>query len=120
MPKISNKTKLEAVKKWLQENNIEYVEKHESKFGVTIDLKIPSLMIAVFVSNDDKEWEEYIYNKESDKIRTSRFAFKLHWIYKPFFIRESETKAFVLEKIQDCCINRMLYKQKKWQKENSK
>lgn len=109
MPKVSNEKKLEAVKEWLRENNIEFIENYESGFKVTMDLKIPSLMIAVFLSNDDRNREEYIYWKRG------KYKQRFHWKYGLLFIRESETKEFVLEKLQNCCYRRMLRLQREWQ-----
>lgn len=110
MAKISNEKKLEAVKDWLRENNVDFIENYQSKFGVQMAVKIPSLMIAVFLSDGDREKESRIYFAGP---RGCRLCFK----YKPFFIRESETKAFVLEKIQNCCFDRMVYLQRKFEKE---
>ena len=109
MPRISNQKKLEAVKQWLSENGINYIENHKSGFGVTIDLKIPSLMIAVFLSDGN-------LGKETEIFNARKKFWPLHWTYQPFFIRESETKEFVIEKIQNCCYNRMVYMQRKWEK----
>lgn len=110
MAKISNERKLECVKEWLKENNIAYVENYQSGFGVTMDVKIPSLMIAIFLSDGVREKESKIYF-------AGRKGCRLCFKYKPFFIRESETKAFVLEKIQNCCFDRMVYLQRKFEKE---
>ena len=117
MAKMTNEQKLEALKGWLKENNIGFIENYKSNFGVTMDLKIPSLMIAVFLSKTEKrsEWEESIYHAKLKKGRT-----ELHWKYRPFFIRESETKAFVLEKIQNCCFECMVKMQRKFEKEQKK
>lgn len=114
---MTNEKKLEALKGWLEENNIEYVENYKSHFGVTIDVKIPSLMIAVFLSDTDakSEWENRIFHAKLADGKT-----KLHWIYKPFFVRECETKAFVLEKIQNCCFECIVKMQKKFEKEQEK
>ena len=113
MTKVTNEQKLKALKNWLKENNIEYIENHESRFGVKIDVKIPNLKIAIFLSDGDKEKENAIYNSMSGKC-------KLYQIYKPFFVRESETKAFVLEKIQNCCFDRMVWLQKQFEKKHKK
>lgn len=117
MAKVSNEKKLEAVKNWLRENNIGFIENHESGFGVTIDLKIPSLMIAVFLSDTEprSEWE-------GNLIRSKKKGgkWRLSWKYKPFFIRECETQAFVLEKLQNCCFDRMMYMQKKFMEKQEK
>ena len=117
MAKVSNEKKLEALKDWLKENNIKYVEKHKSQFGVIIDLKIPSLMIAVFLSDTEplSEWERSIFHAKNKKGN-----FELHCLYKPFFVRECETLGFVIEKIQNCCFDRMVWMQKRWQKKQEK
>lgn len=113
MAKVSNEEKLSAVKDWLRENNIEFVENYKSSFGVMIDVKIPSLMIAVFMSNGNSEVETSIYYSNSKRAR-------LYWMYRPFFIRSSETKEFVLEKIQNCCYDRMMAIQRKMEREQQK
>lgn len=104
MAKVSNEKKLEALKNWLSENNIAFNENHTTKAGLSIDLWVPSLFIAVHVSDE---------NDEKFYVKTCKWC-------KPFFIRESETKAFVLEKIQNCAYDQMLLLQKKWQQKNAK
>lgn len=104
MARVSNEKKLEAVKGWLKENNVKYVEEHVTKAGLKIDLWLPSLFIAIHVGEDGTD---FFYKK------TCKWC-------KPFFIRESETQAFVLEKIQNCAYDQMLYMQKKWQAEQKK
>lgn len=111
MAKITQEKKYEALKEWLTANNLKYVENHESQYGVTIDLKVLDLNIAVWISNGDREWEQ------------ARFAATVdhkHWLhqhYAPFFIRPTETKAFTLEKIANCCRDRMIWLQKKYMRE---
>lgn len=100
MAKVSNEKKLEALKSWLKENNVKFVENHKTKVGLEIDLWCPELYIAIHVSDEN---DNLFYKK------TRKWA-------KPFFIRESETQAFVLEKIQNCCYDQMMYLQRKWQK----
>jgi len=112
MAKITNEQKLDALKAWLKENNIAFIENYESRFGITMDLKLPDLMIAVFLS-DDKDREEEIYNLGKER-------HKMRFTYKPFFIRESETKEFILEKIQNCCFERMVWLQRRFEKANNK
>ena len=104
MAKVSNEKKLEAMKKWLGENGIAFEENYAANKKLRIDLWIPSLKIAVHVGADESNM---FFNK------TKKWA-------KPFFIRESETQAFVLEKIQNCCYDQMMAIQKKWQKEHEK
>lgn len=103
MAKISNESKLEAVKEWLTKNGIKYVENHMTTAKLNIDLWIPSLFIAIHVGDDD-----------------GKFYKKTRKWCKPFFIRESETKKFVLEKLQNCCYDAMVAMQKKFEKENKK
>lgn len=104
MAKITNEQKLEAVKTWLTENNIEFKENHLTRVGLKIDLWVPKLFIAIHI--DDAESNAF-YKK----------TFK--WC-KPFFIRDSETKAFVLEKLQNCCYDQMLRMQKLFEKKQNK
>ena len=55
MPKISNEKKLQFLKDWLTENDVPFVEDYHSRtFGVTMNLKIKGLRIAVFLSNGNK------------------------------------------------------------------
>lgn len=109
---MTNEEKLEALKAFLKENNVRFVENHVSKFGVTMDLKLPDLMIAVFLS-DDKIFEEDVYNVGIGK-------HKMRFVYKPFFIRESESLDFIIEKMQNCIVERMVLMQKRWEKKNGK
>ena len=100
MAKVTNEKKLEALKGWLRENNVEFEENHVTKAGLHIDVWIPSLMIAVHLGDDD-----------------GKFYKKTCCWCKPFFIRETETLGFVLEKIQNCCFNQMVAMQNRWQKQ---
>lgn len=107
MPKITNKQKLEAIKEWLKENGIDYKENVvKKKTGLQIDLWVQKLLIAFHI--DDENSQEFYKN-----------TFK--WC-KPFFIRESETKEFIIEKLQNCCFEQMVRLQKKFEKnqENKK
>ena len=113
MAKVTNEKKLEAVKGWLRDNNIEFIEDYYSGFGVRMAVKIPSLMIAIFLSDGDKINESKIYF-------AGRKGHRLCFKYKPFFIRESETKAFELEKIRNCCFDRMVWMQRRFEKEQNK
>lgn len=113
--KVSNEKKLEAVKKFLTENNFDFYEKHYSKtYDLTMDLKIKNLRIAVFLSKG-KEYEDKVY-----RTRSVRKKIGLSALYKPFFIRESESQKFVLEKMQNCLYDRMLVMQKLWMKKHKK
>ena len=111
MEKVTNRQKLEVLKDWLKENNIKYIENHMSKFGFNIDVKIPSLRIAVFLSKG-KEMEDAVYNAKNGRMKLKR-------TYRPFFIRERETKDFIIEKISNCCFDQMVYLQRKFEESHS-
>lgn len=104
MAKMTNEQKLEAVKNWLTENNIEFTENYVTKTKLRIDLWLPKLYIAIHLDDD---YSERFYKK------TFRWC-------KPFFIRDSETKAFVMEKIQNCCYDQMLRMQKIFERKQNK
>ena len=104
MAKVSNKVKLDAVKEWLTSNNIEYAESYVTRTTkLAIDLWIPSLFIAIHVGDDDGTFYKKTYK----------------WC-KPFFIRDNETKKFVLEKIRNCCFDQMVFMQRKFEKKSGK
>ena len=112
MAKISNEEKLKAIKDFLRENNVDFVENFHSKnYDLDMALGIKSLMIAVFLSDDDKNYEENIYTKMA---KDGKHPF--YTTYRPFFIRKSETKKFVFEKMRNCIVERMMMLQRKWQK----
>lgn len=93
---MTNKEKLEALKAFLSENNLDYEDNYKAKVA-DIDLLVTKHSIAVHLS--DKHDQEF-FNKT-----------KYH--YKPFFIRDEETVDFILEKMQNCIIDRMQKQQKK-------
>lgn len=98
MEKVSNEKKLESVKNWLKKNKVEFVENHKSHRGLLIDLWIPKLFIAIHVGDDQDFYE-----------KTFRWS-------RPFFIREEESLEFVIEKLENCCYERMMFMQRLWQK----
>lgn len=104
MAEVSNEKKLEAVKSWLTENNIVFKENHVTRVGLQISLWVPKLFIAIHVGDDP----DSMFYKKTYK-----------WCH-PFYIRSSETLEFVLEKLQNCCYDQMVFLQKKWQRENEK
>ena len=110
---MTNKEKLKALKAFLKENNVKYIENYQSAFGVKMDLVLKELRIAVFVSDDNKDKENAIYNAGSGKMN-------MRWIYKPFFVRESESIEFIKEKMQNCVVDRMMWLQTCWEKKNRK
>lgn len=104
MKEITNDEKVAALKKWLKENNVEFKENYKTKAGVEIDLWLPKLFIAVHVGDDPE----------------SKFYRNTFMWCKPFFVRESESKEFVLEKIQNCCYDQMMWLQKRFERNNKK
>lgn len=114
---MTNEEKLEELKKFLKENNIKYFENHYSKaFRLKIDLQLWDLKIAVFLSDGDWEKETSVV----EKVSLYGKDVMLKNIYNPFFIRESESVEFVIEKMQNCIIKRMTYLQKCWNKKHKK
>ena len=112
MAKISNEEKLKALRNFLNENKIPFINNYHSKtFNVDMAIKVKKLRIAVFISNDDKEFEDSMVFAKS-----SYSGAPLRNVYNPFFIRKSDTKKFVLEKMQNCIVKRMMMLQRKWQK----
>ena len=102
---MTNKEKLEALKAFLTENNVKFVENHFSKTNkLTFDVLIKDLRIAVHLSDENDQ----------------TFYQKIYKYYKPFFIRESETVDFVLEKMQNCVYDRMMLMQRRMEKKNRK
>ena len=102
---MTNQEKLEKLKEWLEENNIPFVENYTSKSrGVTFDLRVKKPLIGVCISSErDREIFE-----------------KVKRVYAPFFIRESETAEFVIEKMQNCIVNKMMQAQRELEKKNKR
>lgn len=95
MPKLTNEKKLEVIKDFLKENKIPYEENHASRrCGVMIPLAVKKHRIAVRIG-DSQEFFEKTKGK-----------------YYPIFIRDEDTKAVVLEKIQNTIIKSMRNQQK--------
>ena len=102
---MTNKEKLEALKAFLIENKIEFVENYRSRTKhMVFDLRIGSPLIAVIISN----------NLEHETYRKIRKG------YTPFLIRDNETVEFVIEKMKNCIVDRMLLEQKRMEKEAKK
>ena len=90
MPKLTPKTKLEAMKEWLKENNIPYKEDYKCKAtGVCAPLVVPKHRIIVNIGDDQE------------------FFLKVRHRYFPIFIRPEDNKAKVLEKLQNTIIKSM-------------
>lgn len=102
MPKISNEKKLQVIKDFLTENNIHYTENHKSKLcGITIPLAVKKYKVAIHVGDSDS-----FYQATRGK-------------YYPIFIRDEDTKAKVLEKIQNTIIKSMTNYQNVLNKRNN-
>ena len=108
---MTNKEKLEALKAFLKENDVKFIENHRSNFGVTMDLKLPDLMIAVFLSDGKNEGPIF---------ESGNGHYKMKYFYKPFFIRETETVDFVIEKMKNSITDQMLKAQQRFEKEERK
>lgn len=94
MAKISNEQKLEVIKDFLSENNIPFEENYVSKrCGVTIPLAVKKHRIAIRIGDSQ---EFYLATRGK---------------YYPIFIRNEDTKAKVLEKIQNTIIKSMTIQQ---------
>ena len=84
--------KITKIKDFLRKYNIRYLEEHESKrCGVNIPLVIPSLRIAILQG-------ESLYKSVS-------------WNYGVIVLRDEESWAFTLEKLQNKLVKEMRRKQ---------
>lgn len=112
MPKITNEEKLKALRNFLNKNKIPFINNYHSKtFNVDMAIKVKKLRIAVFLSDGDKDYEMSLIFAPSGYNGSP-----LRNTYNPFFIRKSDTKKFVLEKMQNCIAKRMMMLQRRWQK----
>lgn len=103
MPKITNEQKLDAIKAFLSENAIAFKENYRSKWcGIVIPLAVMEHRIAVRIG-DSQEF----YEKTKGK-------------YYPIFIRGNDTKAKVIEKIQNTIIKSMMNRQKELNKKQGR
>jgi len=102
---MTNKEKLEALKAFLVENKVEFVENYKSRSKhVVFDLRIGSPRIAVLISNN-------LDNETYRKIRKG---------YAPFLIRDNETVEFIIEKMKNCIVDGMMLEQKRMERETRK
>ena len=109
---MTKEEKLKALKMFLNENKIPFINNYHSKtFNVDMAIKVKKLRIAVFISTGDKEFEESMVFAPN-----THNGAPLRNVYNPFFIRESDTTEFVLEKMQNCIVSRMMMLQRQWQK----
>ena len=102
---MTKQEKLEKLKGWLKDNNIPFEENHKSRStGFTFDLRVKKPLIAVCISSE----------------KDNEIFHRIKRTYAPFFIRESETADFVIEKMQNCIYDRMMLMQRKMEKANRK
>ena len=110
---MTNQEKLEELKKFLQENGLKFFENYNSRtFGIRMNLKVRKLRIAVFISDGDTQHENALVYATK---RNRKYYFAR--VYNPFFIRDSDSMEFVIEKMQNTIIKRMMQAQKRWQRE---
>lgn len=91
------KAKMDVLVNFLTENRIPYFTTYKGNVKVNPDLYIAEHKIMVKISE----------GKEKDDM----FFHKVKYRYHPLFIRETETKEFVLEKMQNLIIDIMKKKQ---------
>ena len=102
---MTNEEKLEKLKEWLKDNNVPFKENYESRSqGIRFDLRVEKLLIAVIISSE----------------RDNEIFHRIKRTYAPFFIRESESPEFIIEKMQNCIVDRMLKQQKALENEAKK
>ena len=89
----NQKAKLDVLVNFLTENKIHFFTTFKGKTPVKADIYVPKFRIMVKVS-EGKEKDDIFYNNV-----------KYH--FHPLFIREIETKEFVLEKMQNLIIDLM-------------
>ena len=97
---MTKKEKFELLKSFLKENKFDFIENYvSSRTGVVMDLRVVKFQIAVHLSDEhDQEFFE-----------------KLRGVYHPFFIRDSESPDFIIEKMQNCITDIMLCRQKHYE-----
>lgn len=100
------KSKLEVIMNFLNDNKIAFHPQYNGKANVTPDLYVPKHKIMVKVSE----------GKESD----DEFFMKVRRRYHPLFIRDNDTREFVLEKIQNLIIDIMKRNHALYSKSKSK
>lgn len=100
---MTNNEKLEAIKDFLRENKIRFALHHSDKRRkIKGDAYVPKYDIIVKLSE----------GKEKD----DAFFKKVRFRYHPLFIRNEETKEFVLEKMQNLIISILKVKHQDHQK----
>ena len=96
------KAKMDVLVNFLTENKIPFFTTYKGNVKVTPDLYIAKHKIMVKIS-EGKEKDDNFYHADKYK-------------YHPLFIRDDETKDFVLEKMQNLIIDIMKKKQQLYSK----
>lgn len=93
---MTNKEKLEELKRFLDENSIKYHVVR--KKGALRDLFVPKYCISVHIS-DDRDREFFEHNR---------------W-YNPIFIRDEESADFIVEKMQSTIFRVLQFRQSNYE-----
>ena len=100
---MTNEEKLEALKKWMWDNQVYFVPNHFShSTQVMMPIKVTRHRVAIFVGDNDE-----IYRK----VRKA---------YYPIFIRDTDSLEFVIEKVQNTITKSMLAKHNRMLKDEIK
>ena len=92
------KAKLKALQAFLTENGMSYFSPFKSKkHDVKASLYVPKHRIIVKMSEGE--------------VKDTEFFLKVKYVYRPLFIRESETAEFIVEKMQNLIVDIMKRKQ---------
>lgn len=92
---MKNSTKLEKVKKYLDENNISYKCRRKHRNG-HCDLYVIAAKVSVKIEGKD---DEMFYRRHK-------------YGYHPVFIRKNESPAFVIEKVANTIYDSLMKQQK--------
>ena len=99
-----NEEKLKELMKFLDENGIVNVRDAKVK-GFPVDLLLPKMKIAIHLS----DMNDQLFFRRMVKYR-----------FNPFFIRDTESVEFIIEKAQNCIYDVMMRKQKWLEKSTNK
>lgn len=101
------KAKVKVLEDFLNENRMAFFRGFKSKkHDVKAQLYVPMHRIVVKVSEGKAKDDEYYL--------------KVKHLYHPLFIRDEETEAFILEKMQNLIIDLMKRKQERLNRKKSK
>lgn len=100
---MKNSTKLEKLKKYLDENNVSYKCRRKHRNG-HCDLYVIAAKVSVKIEGDD---DEIFYRRHKCG-------------YHPIFIRKSDTPKFVIEKVYNTIYDSMVKQQRLFEKQQRK